>query len=259
LKSRDADQIKTALGERFWIRINLRKVLSFIKKADIFNLLKQVAVLFGKLLLYIHTVILLPVLILCLLYTSINPPVTSLMLYRKHFFDYNQKPVEYMALDKIPKKLQRMVIKIEDYRFYIHGGIDFKALDNAYQLNKRFGRITSGGSTITMQLARTLFLIPKKSYIRKYLELLFALEMDLVMKKHRILELYLNYCEWGKGVYGIGAASSHYYHKKVYNLTTDECRRLVTILSSPLRYNVDDFISRKIMARRYEYLVSHFP
>jgi monofunctional biosynthetic peptidoglycan transglycosylase len=259
LKSHDGDQKKTALRERFWIRINLRSALSFLKKADIFNLLKQLVILFVKLLLYIHIVLLLPVLILCLLYSSINPPITSLMLYRKHFFDYNQKPVAYMALEKIPRKLQRMVIKIEDYRFYIHRGIDLKALNNAYQLNKRFGRIRYGGSTITMQLARTLFLIPKQSYLRKYLELLFALEMDLVMKKDRILELYLNYCEWGKGVYGIGAASSYYYHKKVYNLSTDECRRLVTILSSPLRYNVDNFISRKSMVRRYEFLVSHFP
>jgi monofunctional biosynthetic peptidoglycan transglycosylase len=83
--------------------------------------------------------------------------------------------------------------------------------------------------------------------------------MDLVMKKGRILELYLNYCEWGKGVYGIGAATSYYYNKKIDNLSTDECRRLVTILSSPLRYNVDNFTSRKSMVRRYEFLVSQFP
>lgn len=253
------DQKKITLRERLGFRIHFRNASESLKNVNIIHLLKQIVIIIGKLLLYAHIVILLLMLILSVLYASINPLITSLMLYRKIFFGYMPKPIEYISLNKIPEKLQRMMIKVEDHRFYSHAGIDFEALNNAYQLNKRIGRIRYGGSTITMQLTRTLFLVPKQSYLRKYLEVLFALEMDLVMKKSRILELYLNYCEWGRGVYGVGAASSYYYHKPINNLSTDECRRLVTILSSPLRYNVDNFVSRKSMVRRYEFLVSHFP
>ena len=250
---------KTTLRDKLGIRIHFRNARASLKNANVILLLKQIVMLAGKLLLYSHGAIFLLMLMVSVLYASINPPITSLMLYRKVFFGYTPKPIEYVTLNKIPKKLQRMMIKVEDHKFYSHVGIDFEALKNAYQLNKRIGRIRYGGSTITMQLVRTLFLVPKQSYLRKYLEVLFALEMDLIMKKTRILELYLNYCEWGKGVYGIGAASSYYYHKTINNLSTDEYRRLVTILSSPLRYNVDNFISRKSMVRRYEYLVSQFP
>ncbi|UCB47259.1 MAG: transglycosylase domain-containing protein [Spirochaetota bacterium] len=247
------------LRERLGFRRHLRNIRASFKKANIALLLKHAVIIAGKLLLYVHVVLFILILILSVLYSAINPPITTLIVYRKIFFSYTKKPIEYVTLDNIPKKFQRMMIRVEDHKFYRHAGIDFEALINAYQINKRIGRIRYGGSTITMQLARTLFLVPTQSYLRKYLEILFALEMDLIMKKSRILELYLNYCEWGKGLYGIGAASSYYYNKNVNKLSTDECRRLVTILSSPLRYNVDTFISRKSMVRRYEFLVSQFP
>jgi monofunctional biosynthetic peptidoglycan transglycosylase len=152
-----------------------------------------------------------------------------------------------------------MVVQVEDYKFYKHGGIDVQALINAYKSNRRLGSVRYGGSTISMQLARTLYLVPKQSYLRKYLEILIALEMDLIMKKNRILELYMNYCEWGKGVYGIGAAAAHHYDRKVEDLSTDQCRRLATILASPLRYGVNDFENRKSLRRRYDLLVERFP
>jgi monofunctional biosynthetic peptidoglycan transglycosylase len=254
-----AEQIWTTVRQKLGFRMHLHEILLALKNKNPGSLLKQTGLLLGKLLLYVHGVLLFTVLALSLLYSTVNPPITPLMIYRKLSYGYDSKKVEYSNLSQIPRKLQRMVVKIEDYKFYTHPGIDFEALWNAYHLNRRLGRISYGGSTITMQLARSLFLLPSQSYLRKYLEILIALEMDLVMNKHRILELYLNYCEWGKGIYGIGAASRHYYRKRVKDLSTDECRRLATILASPLRYDVYNFSSRKSMLKRYEFLVKRFP
>jgi len=249
----------TALRKRLGFQMHITQILLAFKKINGALAFKHTGILLGKLLLYVHGALFLLVLVLCLLYTSMNPPVTSLMIYRRLFFGYDSRGVEFTPLSQIPKKLRRMVVNVEDYKFYRHPGIDVEALVNAYHLNSRIGSIRFGGSTLTMQLARTLFLVPDQSYLRKYLEVLIALEMDLIMKKNRILELYLNYCEWGKGVYGIDAAARYHYKKRVSDLSTDECRRLATILASPLRYDVHNFSRRKSLVKRYEYLVSRFP
>lgn len=223
------------------------------------SIILKVTIVVAKALLYFHGAFFFIVLLFSILYSFVNPPVTSLMLYRKLFFNHSIRPVEYIPLKKIPAKARRMAIRIEDYKFYNHHGIDLEAIAHAYRLNKKIGYTRYGGSTITMQLARTLFLIPKKSYLRKYLESLMALEMDLIMKKDRILELYLNYVEWGEGIFGISAASSFYYYKKPYELTTDELRKLFTILPNPLKYNVENFWKSRIMRKRYTFLLSRFP
>jgi monofunctional glycosyltransferase len=209
--------------------------------------------------LYLHGALVVFTLIMSLLYSVVNPPTTSLIMYRRLFFNYKTKTRVFVPLDKIPKSVRRMFIKVEDYKFYEHPGIDPEAIMRAFEVNKTIGYNLYGGSTITMQLARTLFLIPKKSYLRKYVEVIVALEMDLVMKKDRILELYINNIEWGKGVYGIGAASQHHYGKKTAALTTDEYRRLVTILTNPLKYNVDTFWKSRGMVERYFFLLTRFP
>ena len=103
------------------------------------------------------------------------------------------------------------MIRLEDYRFYSHHGVDLGAIRDAWMINSSIGRTAVGGSTIPMQLARNLFLTPRKTYLRKYVEALIALEMSLVLPKDRILELYLNVIEWGKGIFGIGAASAYYF------------------------------------------------
>jgi len=223
------------------------------------SIILSVTIFILKALLYFHGAFFFIVLLFSILYSFVNPPVTSLMLYRKLFFNHNIRPVEYLPLKKIPAKARRMAVRIEDYKFYNHHGIDLEAIVHAYRLNKRIGYTRYGGSTITMQLARTLFLIPNKSYLRKYLESLMAIEMDLIMKKDRILELYLNYVEWGEGIFGISAASSFYYKKKPYELSTDELRKLFTILPNPLKYNVENFWKSRIMYKRYTFLFSRFP
>jgi monofunctional biosynthetic peptidoglycan transglycosylase len=151
-----------------------------------------------------------------------------------------------------------MIIRVEDGSFFTHHGVLLSAFKNAWQLNKRFGKPVYGGSTITMQTARTLFLNPEKSYLRKYLEILIALEMELILGKDRIFELYLNYAEWGKGIFGIEAASRHHYKKSVLGLSTDQAIRLVTLLSSPIKYTPYTLHKNGILQSRYAYLVERY-
>ena len=152
-----------------------------------------------------------------------------------------------------------MFVKIEDSTFYEHPGIDPVAIRDAIRVNRQLGYIYYGGSTITQQLARTLFLNPERTYLRKYLEAIVALELDLLLSKRRILELYVNTIEYGKGVYGIEAAARHHFRKSIGKLSLDQYRRLVTIVASPLRYDTTNFGRRRALSWRYEYLLRNFP
>jgi len=185
-----------------------------------------------------------------------NPPFTNLMIYRLVKNRYPLKKSKFIELKKIPESAKRMLLKIEDYKFYKHYGIDPEAILESYETNRRLGYIYRGGSTITQQLARTLFLTPKKSYVRKYFEILIAMEMELFLSKDRILELYFNYVEWGKGIYGIETASTVYYKKSVTRLNYDEIARLVTILASPIKYTPYTFENRAALKYRYSTLLS---
>jgi monofunctional biosynthetic peptidoglycan transglycosylase len=210
----------------------------------------RIAVFTGCAVLMLHAAFFTLVLAVSLLYTVVNLPITGIMLYRRIF--YGHKPLQriYLPLEEIPRAAPRMVVKVEDYRFYEHQGIDLDALKRAYRVNRKSGSIRQGGSTITMQLARTLFLVPVKSYARKYAEVLIALCLETAMDKRRILELYLNYAEWGEGIFGMQAASLQYYGTGVQSLSADRMRRLVTILANPLDYGVNDFWSNRHLARR---------
>ncbi|MFQ3546711.1 MAG: biosynthetic peptidoglycan transglycosylase, partial [Termitinemataceae bacterium] len=164
----------------------------------------------------------------------------------------------YIPLNKIPKTIQTMTIKVEDGDFYNHHGIIPAAIKNAWKLNNQFGQPIYGGSTITMQTARTIFLVPEKLYIRKYFEAIITLEMELILGKNRILELYFNYAEWGKGIFGIETASRHYFKTGIRSISTDQAIRLVTLLSSPIRYGPYTFQKNGILRTRYNYLVKRF-
>jgi monofunctional biosynthetic peptidoglycan transglycosylase len=177
-------------------------------------------------------------------------------VYRKVFYHHQVKPVKFISLRKIPAEVKNMVIEIEDSTFYQHKGVDPEAIKESIELNKRYHRPVYGGSTITQQLARTLFLTPQKNFLRKYLEALIALEMDLFLKKERILELYLNSAEWGRGIFGIERASYFYYGKSVRDLELESQIRLITILSSPVKYNPENFYKLRLLQKRYEILKS---
>ncbi|AEJ20864.1 transglycosylase domain-containing protein [Gracilinema caldarium] len=207
---------------------------------------------------WLHLVFILTTSFCLFLFKYINPGVTTLMLYRKYLYNYKIQAPRYIPLEKIPKTIQTMTIKVEDGDFYKHHGIIPAAIKNAWKLNQQFGEPVYGGSTITMQTARTIFLVPEKSYIRKYLEAIIALEMEAILGKKRILELYFNYAEWGKGIFGIETASRYYYKTGVRSISTDQAIRFVTILSSPLRYGPYNFQRNGILRSRYNYLVKRF-
>ena len=206
-----------------------------------------------------HAALILFILIASLVLLRWNPPVTALMLYRGVTVHQKTHALRFVPLRQIPRVVRTMVIRLEDYKFYRHAGVDLGAIRDAWVINRSIKRTAVGGSTIPMQLARNLFLTPRKTYFRKYLEAVIAIEMDLILPKDRILELYLNCIEWGRGVFGIGAAAAYHYDSGVGNLGLDEMRRLVTIITNPLRYNVTTFEKSHQMAARYAYLVSRFP
>lgn len=208
--------------------------------------------------LFIHLLFIFSTGILSLIYIKINPPITSLMIYRSIFFNYHTKNIKYVPLSDIPRIFQRMIIYIEDGNFYKHHGIDFESLEEAYQTNKKFNKIISGASTITMQLARTLFLTPDRNYIRKYFEIIAALEIDLIIPKKRILELYLNYIEFGKGIYGVQTASYYYFKKDISKLSNNEMAKLVTILASPIKYDVNTALRSRKLRQRFYFLNQKF-
>lgn len=187
-----------------------------------------------------------------------NPTVTSIMLYRRVFWNWPENKIQYLPLKKIPARTRQMIIRVEDGTFYTHHGVLPSAIKNAWKVNQSLGKTLYGGSTITMQTARTLFLIPEKWYIRKYLEVIIALEMEVILEKDRILELYINYAEWGRGVYGIEAAAQHHYKKGVANLSKDQAIRLVTLLSSPIKYEPYTLHKSAILHSRYKYLTQRF-
>lgn len=195
---------------------------------------------------------------LILLYTFIDPPATVIMPYRSIGYGWKlSKPIP-LKLGKIPAYLRTMLVAIEDGKFYTHKGIDLEAFKRAREINARVGKPLYGGSTITMQVARTLFLVPEKSYIRKYFEVIAALELELILSKERILELYFGYAEWGKGIFGIEAAARHYYKTGVAGLSRDQGARLIALLSSPIKYTPSTLHKSAILRERYSYLVRRF-
>lgn len=196
--------------------------------------------------------------ILMFVYKFANPPTTVLMMYRSIISHWNvQKPIP-LALSNIPLSVRRMLVSVEDGKFYEHHGIDMEAFKRARALNEKIGKPMYGGSTITMQVARTLFLVPDKSYIRKYLEVIAALEMEFILSKNRILELYFGYAEWGKGIFGIERASRVYYGTSVRNISADQAARLIALLSSPIKYTPDTLYRSLILRERYAYLVQKY-
>ena len=195
----------------------------------------------------------------CLLLRFANPPVTALMIDRRLAGGAAARPLDFVPLSSIPRDARLMFVRLEDNTFYQHRGVEVKALREAWRVNRQLGYVYRGGSTIPMQLARTLFLTQSRTYRRKYLEVWAALEMDLLLPKGRILELYLNTIEFGPGVYGIGAAARYHFHEPASRLQRDDYRRLATIVASPLRYNMGNFLRRRALAERYAYLLAAFP
>jgi membrane peptidoglycan carboxypeptidase len=214
---------------------------------------RAVASLFGGIFL-VHLALFLLTIWIGLVYSYLNPPITSLMILRHVDYHYTIKPVKFLKLSQLPPFVQRMFVGVEDKTFYSNPGINIKAMEDAWKANQRLGYAAYGASTITQQLTRSLFLDTTKSYLRKYTEIFMSLTLNLVMSKQRQLELYLNYIEWGRGVFGIGQAALQSYGKPVSKLTHDEIARLAAVIVAPVRFNVHTLFQNHEMVRRYEFL-----
>jgi monofunctional biosynthetic peptidoglycan transglycosylase len=206
-----------------------------------------------------HVILLAVVLLSSLFLLKANPRHTALMAWRRATAGVHSPAISFTPLAQIPRPARDMVVRLEDWHFWTHAGIHLGSIRDAYLINRNIGYALYGGSTITQQLARNLFLTPRKTYFRKYLEAITALCMDLVLPKARILELYLNTIEWGRGTFGISAASARYYGVPPAALVLDQQRRLIAVLPNPLRYDVSTLLGNRQLAIRYRYLVARFP
>jgi monofunctional biosynthetic peptidoglycan transglycosylase len=143
----------------------------------------------------------------------------------------------WVPYERISPHLKRAVIAAEDARFTGHDGVDWEAIERARERNARRGKVTHGGSTITMQLAKNLFLSGERSYLRKAQELVIAMMLEAVLSKARILEIYLNVAEWGVGVFGCEAAAHRHFATSAAQLSPSQSARLAAMLPRPRFYD----------------------
>ncbi|WP_136413148.1 monofunctional biosynthetic peptidoglycan transglycosylase [Herbaspirillum sp. ST 5-3] len=144
---------------------------------------------------------------------------------------------KWVPYDRISNNLKRAIIASEDSHFSEHEGVDWEAMQKAYEKNTKKGKVVAGGSTITQQLAKNLFLSGERSYLRKGQEVVITYMLEYMMDKERIFEIYLNVVEWGVGVFGAEAAAQHYYGVSAANLTAAQAARLAVMLPKPRFYD----------------------
>ena len=182
-----------------------------------------------------------------------NPGPTALMKQRMDEAREEGKTLKvtqrWIALSKLPRHVIDAVIVAEDGTFYSHSGIDWFEVQESIEKNVRERRAARGASTITQQLAKNLYLSTSKDPVRKVKELIITLLLERQLGKNRILELYLNVIEWGRGIFGIEAASQAYFGKSASGLTLDEALRLAAVIPSPLRHR-PDADTRYVMRRK---------
>jgi monofunctional biosynthetic peptidoglycan transglycosylase len=171
---------------------------------------------------------------LVLLYRDVSPPLTLLMFVR--LFDGHGIKKEWVPMENISRHVPNAVIALEDNLFCEHNGFDWAAIFDAAADRIR-GAGSGGGSTITQQTAKNVFLWPDRTMTRKAFEVPFAKMMERWWGKRRIMEIYLNVIEWGPGIYGIEAASRHYFKKSAQHLTRQEAALLAAVLPSPLNWS----------------------
>jgi monofunctional biosynthetic peptidoglycan transglycosylase len=143
---------------------------------------------------------------------------------------------QWVPYGRISPHLKRAVVAAEDARFLDHEGFDWEAIQQAMARNERRGKIVAGASTISQQLAKNLFLSGSRSWVRKGQEALITWMLETTMSKRRILELYLNFAEWGEGVFGAEAAARHHFGVPAAALSPEQAAWLAAVLPSPRRY-----------------------
>ena len=200
-----------------------------------------------------------------------TPAKTAFMKYREK--EWSKKGRRYkitqavVPLSKISPYLLKAVLISEDDKFWKHEGFDFESIQKALEKDLEAGKFKFGGSTVSQQLARNLYLSPEKNLLRKGAEAVITWRMEKVLPKRRILELYLNEVEWGEGIFGAEAAARHYFGKSASELSPREAARMAAVLPNPRKYNpageqryvvnrsniiYDIMIKRGIVAPEYE-------
>ena len=142
----------------------------------------------------------------------------------------------FVPYERIGNSLKRAMIAAEDAKFVDHEGFDWDGIELALEKNQKRGRIVAGGSTITQQLSKNLFLSPSRSWLRKGQEAVITLMLEALLDKRRIFELYLNVIEWGDGVFGAEAAAQHYFGVSAARLSAEQGARLAAMAPNPRFY-----------------------
>lgn len=192
------------------------------------------------------------------LFRFVPVPFTPLMIIRSVQQKSDGKDMklshDWVSLEEISPELQKAVIASEDGKFFEHHGFDFDAIAKAYKDNQK-GKKVKGGSTISQQVAKNVFLWNGRNYLRKGLEAYFTVLIELLWDKERIMEVYLNSIEMGDGVYGAQAASQHWFKKDADKLTRYEAAGIAAILPSPLKFKAAN--SSAYINRRKGHIVRH--
>ncbi len=186
-------------------------------------------------------------------WTKFNPHSSAFMEDRLEIIQ-EEKPdaeLKYKWVDyaKISNNLKRAVVASEDAKFLDHEGFDWDGIQKAYEKNLKKGKIVAGGSTISQQLAKNLFLSTKRTPWRKVQEAVITVMLENILSKRRILEIYLNVIEWGNGVFGAEAAARHYYKTSAANLSSGQAAKLAAMIPNPRFYDAHKstrYLNRRI-------------
>jgi len=185
-----------------------------------------------------------------------NPGQTSFMSIR--LVELRQKNPQaqlrhhWVSYDRISANMKRAVVSAEDDNFVDHDGFDWDGIQRAMEKNRRRGHAVAGGSTISQQLAKNLFLSPTRSYARKAEEAVITVMIETFWDKRRILEVYLNVVEWGNGIFGVDAAAHRYFNVGAGQLSAGQAAHLAVMLPNPRRYEKSFPARLALHARRVE-------
>lgn len=184
-------------------------------------------------------------------------PVETTMFMRIDYWSEPSKPIqhEWRDYDEISEYMKKAIVAAEDGKFMQHHGFDWDGIQAALERNNDTGKVVAGGSTISQQLAKNLFLYNKRSFIRKGQEAVATWMMERMWSKERILEVYLNSVEFGDNIYGVEAATQHYFGKSSRSLSREQAVFLAAILPNPKYYqdhqNDGKLQNRERMIRKY--------
>ncbi len=212
--------------------------------------MKKLSKKIKKICLWTISIFLILTILWALIYRFLNPPFTPLMLVRYVQDDNPNKVLQknWKDIDDISKNTILAVIAAEDQSFFIHHGFDFNEINKSILAYEKRGQFR-GASTLSQQTAKNVFLLPVRSWLRKGFESYFTILIELLWGKKRIIEVYLNVAEFGEGIYGVEAASNHYFGKSASKLNMRESAFLASLLPNPRIYskkNYYDYRNKKI-------------